>query len=71
VQFGDGSWRCFDLTDPTWNTQITDPTRILALAQEMLLWRQRHADRTMTGMLLEDGGIGRWPVDAPLAGSRR
>ena len=20
VQFGDGSWRCFDLTDPTWNT---------------------------------------------------
>ena len=70
VQFGDGSWRCFDLTDPTWNTQITDPARILALAQEMLLWRQRHADRTMTGMLLEDGGIGRWPADAPLAGAR-
>ena len=21
----------------------------------------------MTGMLLEDGGIGRWPADAPLA----
>jgi arylsulfatase A-like enzyme len=71
VQFGDGSWRCFDLTDPSWNTQITDPARILALAQEMLLWRQHHADRTMTGMLLEDGGIGRWPADAPLAGSRR
>ncbi len=62
VQFGDGSWRCFDLVDPTWRTEITDPARVLELAQEMLVWRSRHADRTMTGMLLSNGGIGRRPV---------
>jgi hypothetical protein len=28
----------------------------------MLLWRACHLDRTMTDMLLEHGGIGRWPV---------
>jgi hypothetical protein len=27
----------------------------------MLTWRAQHADRAMTGMLLEHGGIGRWP----------
>lgn len=67
VQFGDGSWRCFDADDPTLNTTITDPSRVLALAQEMLVWRQRHAERTMTGMLLQDGGIGRWPPSSPAA----
>ena len=26
VQFGDGSWRCFDLAaDPTWRTEVDDP----------------------------------------------
>ena len=34
---------------------------MLKLAQAMLTWRARHLDRTMTGMLAEDGGIGRWP----------
>lgn len=68
VQFGDGSWRCFDLAaDPTWRTEITDPAVVLPLAQEMLLWRARHAERTMTGMLLERGGIGRWPAAATSA----
>lgn len=62
VQFGDGTWRCHDLAgDPTWRTEITDPAIVLALSQEMLTWRSTHADRTMTGMLLERGGIGRWP----------
>ncbi len=62
VQFGDGSWRCFDLAaDPTWRTEITDPALVLPLAQQMLVWRSRHAERTMTGMLLVDGGIGRRP----------
>ena len=62
VQFGDGTWRCYDLAgDPTWRTEITDPAIVLALTQEMLTWRSTHADRTMTGMLLEHGGIGRWP----------
>ena len=60
VQFGDGSWRCFDLAaDPSWQTEISDADTVLAEAQEMLVWRSRHLDRTMTGMLLEQGGIGR------------
>ncbi len=63
VQFADGSWRCFDLAgDPTWRTEITDPAVVLAQAQAMLLWRSHHTERTLTDMLLRDGGIGRWPV---------
>ena len=62
MQFGDGTWRCYDLTaDPTWQTEVTDPAAVLADAQAMLTWRSRHLDRTMTGMLLRDGGIGRKP----------
>jgi hypothetical protein len=62
VQFGDGSWLCFDLAaDPTARTEICDPALVLPLAQKMLNWRSQHADRTMTGMLLEGGGVGRWP----------
>lgn len=62
VQFGNGTWLCFDLaTDPTWQTRETDLSVVLALAQEMLVWRSTHADRTLTGMLLQDGGIGRFP----------
>ena len=62
VHFGDGSWRCFDLAaDPTWQTEVTDPAVVLAEASEMLSWRSRNLDRTMTGMLLQDGGIGRRP----------
>jgi arylsulfatase A-like enzyme len=62
VQFGDSSWICFDLAaDPTWRTTIDDPAIVLPLAQAMLTWRSTHTDRTMTGMLLERGGIGRVP----------
>ena len=33
VQFGDGSWRCFDLAaDPTWQTEVTDPEIVMAEA---------------------------------------
>jgi arylsulfatase A-like enzyme len=64
VQFSDGSWRCFDLAaDPTWRTEEHDPAVVLALAQQMLTWRAQHMERTLTGMLLRDGGIGRWPDD--------
>lgn len=71
VHFGDGSWRCFDLaTDPTWQTEITDPAVVLAEAAEMLSWRSRNLDRTMTGMLLQDGGIGRRPAPLPSAPPR-
>ena len=62
VQFGDGSFRCFDLAaDPTWRTEVGDAAVVLAHAQAMLTWRSQHADRTLTGMLAEKGGIGRWP----------
>jgi arylsulfatase A-like enzyme len=61
VQFGDGSWRCFDLAaDPTWRTETVTAERVLPMAQAMLTWRSRHAERTLTDMLLERGGIGRW-----------
>ncbi|MFZ9292223.1 MAG: sulfatase-like hydrolase/transferase [Ilumatobacteraceae bacterium] len=66
VQFGDGSWLAFDLAaDPTWRTPITDPARVLPLAQDMLTWRSRHADRQLTGLVLERGGVGRWPAGVP------
>jgi arylsulfatase A-like enzyme len=62
VQYGDGSWRCFDLAaDPTWGTEIADPGIVLDHAQSMLTWRSRHTDRTLSDMLLYDGGIGRVP----------
>ena len=61
VQFGDGDWLCFDLADPTWGSRVTDPAVVLPLAQAMLVWRQQHLDRQLTGMLLRDGGIGRAP----------
>jgi arylsulfatase A-like enzyme len=67
VQFGDGSWRCFDLaTDPTMRTEETDPSTVLGYAQEMLVWRSQHTDRTHTDMLVRDGGVGRFP-EAPMA----
>ncbi len=63
VQFGNGRYSCFDTaTDPTWRTAVEDPATILQMAQQMLIWRMRHADRTFTDMLLEDGGIGRVPT---------
>jgi len=66
VQFGDGSWRCFDLAaDPTWRTETNDLKVALAHAQAMLTWRSQHAERTLSGMLLEQGGIGRWPPMPP------
>ena len=62
VHFGDGSWLAFDLAaDPSWRTALTDPARVLERAQALLTWRARHLDRTLTGMLVEGGGIGRWP----------
>jgi arylsulfatase A-like enzyme len=68
VQFGDGSWRCFDVAaDPTWRTEVTDAALVLPEAQGMLLWRSRHAERTLTDMVLDGGGIGRW---APWVSSR-
>lgn len=69
VHFGDGAALCFDLAaDPTWRTPVTDPARILESAQALLTWRAQMSDRTMTGMIVSQGGIGRWP---PLPGQWR
>lgn len=66
VHFGDGAWRCYDLAaDPTWRTEVRDPAVVLGEAQAMLDWRLNHQDRTMTGLLLQDGGIGRFPPPYP------
>ena len=66
VQFGNGDWLAFDLeADPTWRTPIVDPARVLPLAQRMLTWRSQHAERNLSGMKLESGGIGRWPANVP------
>ena len=67
----DGSWCAFDLAvDPTWRTALTDPTAVLGLAQAMLVWRSTHAERTLTGLLLADGGVGRWPPMPSAWGAR-
>ncbi|MFI5036148.1 MAG: sulfatase-like hydrolase/transferase [Acidimicrobiales bacterium] len=66
VQFGDGSYRCFDLAaDPTWRTECADAERVLWAAQEQLIWRQTHLRRELTDMLLRTGRPGRWPERAP------
>jgi arylsulfatase A-like enzyme len=63
VQFGDGSYLCFDLlADPTWRTPVDDVSRVLTAAQDMLLWRQEHLGRTYTDMLLRSERPGRWPA---------
>lgn len=63
VHFADGSSLCYDLArDPTWHTLVEDPSVILPHAQALLSWRAQHMERTLTGMLVEDGGIGRWPT---------
>jgi arylsulfatase A-like enzyme len=62
VQFGDGSFKCFDLkADPTWRTECDDATRTLSAAQEQLVWRQEHLNRDLTDMLLRPDRAGRWP----------
>jgi len=62
VQWGDGSWRCFDLdADPGWRVELDDPTAVLARAQSMLTWRSQHLDRTLADMLVVGGTVGRHP----------
>ena len=62
VQFGNGSWRCFDVAaDPTWRTEVDDPGVVLPLAQAMLTWRSGHADRTLADLVIGADGGGRWP----------
>jgi arylsulfatase A-like enzyme len=63
VQFGDGSWLAFDTdADETWRTPLTDTDAILKMTQDMLVWRTSNLSRELSGFLVEDGGIGEWPV---------
>ena len=62
VQFADGTSLCFDLAaDPSWRTELREPAQMLKKAQAMLAWRAQHTERTLADMLVQDGGIGRWP----------
>lgn len=62
VQFGDGTWLCFDLAaDPGWHTTTTDPSVVLPLAQSMLTWRSNHLGGTYTQQLLGPERRGLWP----------
>lgn len=62
VQFGDGSFKCFDLVaDPTWRTECRDVERVLHAAQEQLVWRQEHLRHDLTDMLLSPERLGHWP----------
>jgi len=66
VQFADGSSMCFDLVaDPTWRTTTSDSGVVAALAGEMLGWRMQHANRELTGALVQRGVVGRWPEGVP------
>ena len=65
VQFGDGSYRCFDLrADPTWRTECRDDAAVLRAAQEQLTWRQRHLRRDLSDLLLSPDRRGYWPGTA-------
>jgi arylsulfatase A-like enzyme len=62
VQFDTGEWRCFDLrADPHWRVEVDDASIVLERAQSMLTWRSQLADRTLSDMLLINGGMGRVP----------
>jgi arylsulfatase A-like enzyme len=59
VQFGSGPGFGLDVAaDPSWNTTISDPARLLALAQRQLVWRAEHLDRRSTGIVLGKHPIG-------------
>jgi len=66
VQFGDGSWLCFDLgVDPTWRTAEQRHDVVLAKAQAMLQWRMNHARRDLSHIVLDGDAVGRWPAGVP------
>jgi hypothetical protein len=62
VQFGDGSALTFDLTADPFGLvdRSADPamaaTRLQAVT-DLLTWRQRHDDRTLTGHRVTDDGL--------------
>jgi arylsulfatase A-like enzyme len=66
VQFGNGTFRCYDLAiDPTWRSECEDIDRVLDAAQRQLVWRQEHLRHDLTDMLLSPERLGRWPQGLP------
>jgi arylsulfatase A-like enzyme len=66
AQFADGDSLCFDLTaDPHQRVLTDDPAVLWRESRSLLQWRMEHADRTLTGFLVEEGGKGRWPAAVP------
>jgi arylsulfatase A-like enzyme len=62
VQFGDGTWLCFDLAnDPTWRVRETRADIVLQRAQSMLQWRMNHARRELSHLVIDGEVSGRWP----------
>ena len=63
VQFGDGTWLCFDLeSDPTWRTAESRHDIVLDKAQAMLQWRMNHARRDLSHLVIDGNVVGRWPA---------
>jgi hypothetical protein len=63
VQFGDGTWLCFDLArDPTWRTAELRADVVLEKAQSMLQWRMNHARRDLSHIVIDGDVVGRWPA---------
>lgn len=64
VQFADGDSLCFDLVaDPHQRVTTDDSNVVLRETRALLQWRMEHAERTLTGFLVEEGGKGRWPTN--------
>jgi len=66
VQFGDGSWLCLALdADPTWRTPVLDPGRIAEATRDMLVWRGRHLNRSLTSVVFHGEPLGTMPEPHP------
>jgi hypothetical protein len=41
---------------------VDDPTRVLAAAQDMLVWRSQHLDRLLANTVLHGKPLGNLPI---------
>ncbi|MEZ5215455.1 MAG: sulfatase-like hydrolase/transferase [Ilumatobacteraceae bacterium] len=59
VQYGDGAWQGFDLTDPAdWRRPLAADQDPFELARDQLRWRSEHDERTWTSTLLGPEPLG-------------
>ena len=54
-------WQVPNAPTPDQEQTTNDDAVIAREARAMLVWRMEHANRQNTGLLVEDGGVGRWP----------